>query len=238
MTRKTCIAIFSLFLILGLCFADEPQKKPLMTGKVNAENINIRSDSTASAEVICQVLKDQYLDIILERYDWYKVKLPADADVFIKSDFVKIGEDNVARVTKNNVNIRARPDISAQILGKVSKGEVLKIKETKDGWHKIEPVNCFGWIHKNFLDEIKEAHLAKEVPDEITAIGILKAKTFTRIASYKLITDDNRVYLVRGATAQLAPFIQQRVKIIGKLVNPAEFKSPPIIEIEKIEATN
>lgn len=222
------------------------QKPYSFQGEVNADNINIRSDSTTGSEVICKINKSECVDVLLELYNWYKIRLPKIAPSFIKKDFVTLADNNTAKVIKDNVNIRLRSDTSSPILGKVNKGEVVNILEDKGDWYKIEPVaNSFGWIHKSFVNKLEEKKikLAKKSKEDIEAVsnknitveGIIKPKTFTRIATHKLISDDNKVYLLKGNKEDLIPLNHRRVKIIGKLVDPTKQKNP-IIEVEKIEA--
>ncbi|MBN1913496.1 MAG: SH3 domain-containing protein [Candidatus Omnitrophica bacterium] len=235
-SAKVPLACFlSLFLFLN-CFAQSNKEARLVKGKVNSDNINVRTDSTSSSDMICAVNKGELLEIISLRYDWYKVRLPQQADVYIKKNMVEIGEDNSAVVTKTNVNLRLKPDISSPILGRVTEGDKLDIRSTEGDWYKIEPLKCFGWIHKNFVDEFKEAVSADEASEQITVIGKVRPKVFTRVATHKLILDSGKVYLLHGNTKELVTFNSRNVKVTGKLINPAEYRSPPIIEIEKIEA--
>lgn len=127
-------------------------------GKVTADNINIRSDATVSAQIIYAVSKRDTLEAVSELYDWYKVRLPSGAPAFIKKNLVTIIEPKIAQVTRDRVNIRLKPDESSNIIGKTNKNERVSILEDMGEWYKIKPVdNSFGWIHKKFLERIPEA---------------------------------------------------------------------------------
>jgi uncharacterized protein YgiM (DUF1202 family) len=205
----------------------------LFQGEVKGNDINIRSDSTLSSEVICKVDKGEPLDVSSELYDWYKISLPQAAPSFIKKDFVTLSKDGkIAKVSADFVNIRLRPDISSPILGKVNKDEIVDILQDKGDWYRIKPVkNSFGWIHKSFVSESR-----KDITKDITVEGMVKQKTFTRVASHKLILEDNnKIYLLKADIEDLNPFNNRKVKITGKLVDPTKQKYP-IIEVEKIEA--
>jgi len=248
--RRISIAILFILVVGRVCFAEEPdssgQKKCLFVGEVNSDSINIRSDSTVNSEVVCKINKKECVDVISESYDWYKIRLPQNAPSFIKKDFVDISDDKTATVSKDNVNVRLRPDTASAILGKIDRDEAVNILEDRGGWYKIEPINSsFGWIRKNFVNKIDEEKikLAKKAKKDereattdksISVEGIIKPKTFTRIATHKLITEDDEVYLLNGNKEELASLNGRRVKVVGKII-PAEY-SNPIIEIEKIEA--
>lgn len=219
-------------------------KQYLFQCEVNADDINIRSDSTASAEIICKVNKNEPLDVLSELYGWYKVKLPPGAPSFIKKDFVALDEGKTAKITKDNVNIRLRPDISSPILGKLNQDESVNVLQEFGEWYRIEPVkNSFGWIHSNFVNKIEEKKikLAAEkkneaIQEQITVEGIIKPKTLTHLATHKLTTQDNKLYLLKSNKEDLDSFNNRKVRIIGKLEDPA--RKNPIIEVEKIEALN
>lgn len=169
--------------ITGLiCFArsDEPaaqestvslkQKTILFQGEINADNINVRTDSTTGSRIICTLNKGEQVEVTRELYEWYKIKLPKTAPSFIRKDLVTLIDGKTAKVTKDNVNVRFAPDESSAILGKADINEVINIISETPQWYKIEPVdNCFGWIHRKFVDK------ASTISERIT-----QAKTYPR----------------------------------------------------------
>lgn len=223
------------------CFAAE---QCLFQGQVNADSVNIRADSTSGAEIICKIDKKETLEVVSELYDWYKIRLPRYAPSFIKKDFVKFGEGKSAKILKENVNIRLRSNLSSPILGRVNKDESVKVLQDAGEWYKIEPVhNSFGWVHKNFVHKIEEKKIKvtqgekdEAAKDEITVEGIIKPKNITRVGTHKIISQDNKLYLLKSSKVDLVFFNRRRVKIIGKLEDPA--LKNPIIEVRKIEALN
>ena len=207
----------------------------LFRAEITADNINVRTDSTVSSEVICQVQKGDVVEVVSSRYDWYKIRLPNQAPSYIRKDMVKILEDENAVVIKDKVNVRSKPDISSAILGKLNKGAQISVLEEAQDWYKIEPVNAsFGWLNKNFASRIDEENTAPaQTPLVLT--GLLRAKTFTRAATHKLIGDDGTVYLLKADKQTLDTHNRRRVKITGTVVDPTRIKYP-LIEVKTIEA--
>lgn len=260
------LLLFILFNASNILCAGEPVP---FTGEVNANNINIRSDSTVSAEIICKSAKGERLEVVSERYDWYKIRLPKQAPSFIKKNLVAGIEDKPAdsfdklkasgneliknaKVIKDRVNIRLTPSESSPILGKVDRNEVLTVLEDKGGWYKIEPVNnSFGWISSKFISVVRlPIAAAKPEPPQTQqqAISVTEGKNtiiegiikpygivFKRPATHKLITSDNKIFLLKGNKKSLDQLNYHKVKVIGKLTGPDSQKYP-IIEVEKIEA--
>jgi len=234
MDRIYAISIFLFFQCTTTLYAQEPFP---FKGKVKADNINVRTDSTASSEVICSLDKDTDVEVILELYDWYKIKLPSNAWAFIKKDFATMIDDKTAKVSGDNVNIRLRPDTSSPIIGRVNKDEVVGILEDKGDWYRIEPVSSsFGWIHKGFIkrQEEKLAQKGEEKEEIISVEGVIRPKTMKRIATHKLITEDNKLYLLRGDKDSLVALSHRKVRITGRLIRPVQ-EDYSVIDIAKIE---
>lgn len=224
--------------------AQEEPPQYLFKAEVNENGVNIRSDSTTSAEIICQINKGERLYVISKIYDWYKIRLPLQAPSFIKKDFVDIVQGNSGKIMNDNVNVRLRPDISSTILGRVNKDESVNILGDSGEWYRIEPVkNSSGWIHSMFVENVKDepakppAKNEEETPaEDITVEGIIKPKTITHIATHKLISPDNKIYLLISCNENLSSFNKHKIRVTGKIKNPAA--KNPLIEVEKIEALN
>jgi len=255
--------VVSLFIFTqSICLAQQSQS---FRGEVNANDINIRYDSTVNSEVICKINKGECVEIILELYNWYKIRLPKLAPSFIRKNLVTLIDDKTAKVLKNNVNIRLHPNESSPILGKVDQNEIINILEDKGGWYKIEPVNnSFGWIHKKFVSkscaekisiqeetkainkientkpvekiEMGEVIATTSLGQSITVEGVINpyGKIFKRKGTHKFISEDNKIFLLKGSKKSLDVLNYHRVKIIGKLVDDPKQKYP-IIEVEKTE---
>jgi uncharacterized protein YgiM (DUF1202 family) len=249
--------------------ATPKHKAVLFQGEINANNINIRSDSRVGSKIICIANNGEPVEVIKESYGWYKIRLPKTAPSFIKKNLVGLVDEKTAKVIKDNVNIRLGPDESSPILGKADKNEVINIVEERGEWYKIEPLNnSFGWVNKKFVDKAdtinkrEEVKLAQEISakggpasgwkkenkimdekvsqdESVTIEGIIKpyGKVIKRIATHKLITADNTVFLLKGNKGSLDSLNYHKVKVTGKLINPKD-KKHTIIEIQKIEVSD
>lgn len=224
-------------------------------GEVNANNINVRCDSTISSQVVISVNKGDSVEVISELYDWYKIKLPKTAPLFIRKDLVNLIDEKTGKVIKDRVNFRLLANESSPIIGSFNKDEVIKVLEERGGWYKIEPLsNSFGWIHKKFVNKKAEenrpednktifknednakAYDIKLPGQNIAIIGIINpyGRVFRRIATHKLIDKDNKIFLLKGNREIFNSLTYQKVKVMGKIMGPAKPKYS-LIEVEKIE---
>lgn len=237
-----------IFVCFSLCFAEEPQ---FFQAEVNTDKINIRSDSTVSSLVICQVDKGEILEVVLERYEWLKVRLPKSASVFVKKNLVSIPGKNNAKVIKDRVNIRLKPNEASPVVGRVNSGETITVLEEAGEWYKIEPApSCFGWINKRFATKAK-IHFPIKLPAEaMSAKPGNKEKLFVvegviepygmiikRVATHKITTKNQETYLLRADKKMLNQFNRKMVLVSGKLVRDLK-KKYQIIEVEKVELLN
>ncbi len=246
---------FSFFLIgLSSVFGFES-----FLGRINSDNINIRSDSTINSQVISSINREEIVEVVNELYNWYKIRLPIKAPSFIRKDFVSNVDERTALVLKTGVNIRLGPNESSAILGRVDKNEIINILQESGAWYKISPVNnSFGWIYKKFVDkttapitkklavsnpvkiiQTKDEILTKDGPDgEIVVVGILRSygRVIHRSATHKLITAD-KIFLLKGNIENFNSLINHRVKVTGKIAAKKTNKYP-IIEISKMEILN
>ena len=125
--------------------------------KVIKEKVNIRVDSTAMAPSIGYLYQGEVSNVIEEYYDWCKVILPKRMYCYVAAEFLRRISDNKAEVIVDELNLRSSPSKESYIIGKVSKGTVLFIKEQKGGWFKVRGhPYAYGWVNKSFLQRIQK----------------------------------------------------------------------------------
>jgi uncharacterized protein YgiM (DUF1202 family) len=224
-------------------------------GRINSNNINIRSDSRVTSETICSVSKEDTVDVISELYGWYKIRLPKNAPSYIKKSFAECrsyvkqeqpgGIQNCtdAKLTGNNVNIRLRPDEKSPILGKLKKDEIVAIRSESALWYQIEPVhNSFGWVNKKFVDRQPANNISASAVKAQGVKGIVSAEgmvypygmVIKRKGTHKLITPEKKIFLIRWNKSALDDLNYHKAKVTGKIV-PSPRDKYPVIEIESLE---
>jgi len=267
-SKKANIMLFVLGLwvvpaLLRVCLAEAqfPFK-----GQVDDNDVNIRSDSTVNAQIICTVKKGTRLDVILESYDWYKVRLPKQAPAYVNKNLVQCmdSKNNAgfnaditsstfkrcvnAKVLKDRVNIRLGPSESTIILGQADQDEMVNVITDAGEWFKIVPIqNTFGWIHKKLVSKappaadeiIRIAKKAKEklvVGENVIVEGTIKpyGKVFNRQATHKLITEDNRIFLLKADKENLNALNYHKAKVTGNIIGNPNQKYPTV-EVKILE---
>jgi len=63
-------------------------------------------------------------------------------------------ETQLVRVTADNVNLRAQPDVQSEVVGQSSEGDILIAKSFNEEWVEIVPEDRLDlWVHSEFVSE-------------------------------------------------------------------------------------
>ena len=133
--------------------AEEAQSFPFV-GENTAQNyLNIRAGQSTNFEKVGQLLSGEKVVVVDKDYDWYKIKLPENADSYVSAKYVKVLGEGIAEILGDRVNIRAQPRIGAAILGQVEKEALVRVLEQPDmQWVKIEPIDeSYGWVSAEYI---------------------------------------------------------------------------------------
>ncbi len=256
---KLTLQALCIMLFLTACTANALAFEPF-SGEVTSEGINVRSDSTTTSEVICSLKPGERFEVVAERYDWYKIRVPKSASIFIHKNMVEPLEGKTFTVIKENVNVRLGPSESSVILGRVNKGDAVTVIEGQGDWYRIAPVaTSFAWIHAKFVRKLKPGEslksgtqkkedlpraaatvVSEEQLQEVTVEGLLKPKVVKSIASHKLIVrtpGEKDIFLLKGDRDSLNALNGQMARITGRLEYDAD-QEYPFLYVSKAEAIN
>ena len=163
-----------LFLIL-ICWAScsgFAQNNCPFLGEIISDNINVRTDATISSETICKVRKGEFVVVLKEFYEWYKIRLPKTAPAFVHKSLASSQDNSTAIILKDNVNVRLRPNDSSPILGRLKTNDTIEILYTQGQWFRIAPANnTCGWIHKKF---VKQGSVTNQPPKQASEQEVTK----------------------------------------------------------------
>ncbi len=268
---KKIILVIGIIILIAASRVFAEDIPTLYEAKVLSDDINVRADSTVTADKITTLPKGEVVEVVVEKYDWCRIRLPKEAPAYIRKDLVEIIDDQTAKVVKDVINVRLSSDESSIILGKAGRDEVVIILSEKQGWYAIEPTaNSFGWVNKKFIERIavREASAVVEkdkkvepkkkekrkpvktienktteeeiilpAKEEVIIEGIIQSygRVFKRVATHKLLTLDEKTYLLKGNKKSLDDLVYRHVKISGTIISAPDQKLP-IIEVSKIEA--
>jgi uncharacterized protein YgiM (DUF1202 family) len=128
-------------------------------------NVNVRGQASITSEVITRLQKGQSVTILEEitlrkpKTDepakWFRIALPTNAPVWVHTDFINVTNKTVV---PNRLNLRGGPSENFSILGRLSKGTVVKEVEVRGDWIRIEPpTNGYAFVAAHLLEKVPPA---------------------------------------------------------------------------------
>lgn len=140
------VSLLSLIILAALAATGFAGDTLLM--KVIADRVNLRARPTLSAEVVGQVQEGDILVAKSFKEEWVEV-LPDDAiDFWVHTDFVKAGE-----VTSSKLNVRAGAGINYSVVGVLSRGDKVEVRDQFGEWLKIAPpYGSSLWVTSQFVE--------------------------------------------------------------------------------------
>ena len=151
---KHPIELLVVGLALGgaLMAADEKTEMGVVTG----DRVNVRARALGTAEICCQLKKDDAVEI-LERQqiptigtnteEWVRIKLPEQATVWLEAALI-----DEKGVTKKRVNGRAGPGLRWPVLGVLPKGEMVVVRTNDTDWAGITPPRATSaWVSGHYI---------------------------------------------------------------------------------------
>ncbi|MDD5584425.1 MAG: SH3 domain-containing protein [Candidatus Omnitrophica bacterium] len=172
------------------------------------DDVNVRVDSTSMAQVIATLKKGEEVEVLEERYEWYRIRLPRRFTCYASAQFLEDLGAGKRRVGANILNLRSAPTQQSDVVGKAQKGDILNIIEKKAGWYKVVGYPyMLGWAHKNFFKPIQERYVRQE--------GVILYLKQRDCQANCLLKSDQK-YPLKISSPRYQKFINKRVKIVGK----------------------
>ena len=123
------------------------------SGVVKADKVNIRAGQNKNFEALGSLKQGDTIVVVGQSFNWYKIKLPDDAQAYVSRKLVQFLRDNTGEVSGSRVNIRARASLESAVIGQLTKGTLVKIVETSDEWYRIEPAEgIYGWVLTDLVE--------------------------------------------------------------------------------------
>ncbi len=179
------------------------------TAKVIKGNVNIRLEPYESSPILGRADKNEVINILQDRGEWYKIE-PLN--------------NSFGWVNKKFVNPASQEATAVKPWGGMNKADTINKRE------EVKPAGEMKKENKILDEKVSSG-------ESLTIEGIINpyGKVIKRIATHKLITADNKVFLLKGNKGGLDSLNYHRVRVTGRLT-PNKNPKYTIIEILKIEA--
>ena len=115
---------------------EDVEKPVLMKGKVIANVLNVRSDSSLNSDVIGKLKRNELVEVIGIEENWYEIHFN-ESSVFVSANFIKPIIKS-GRVNANILNVRSLPNRESDVIGKLKRDKKIIIVDELEGWHRIK----------------------------------------------------------------------------------------------------
>jgi len=132
--------------------AETPPKLPY-AGEITSDGVRIRGGDGITYLILAHAESGQCVTVRGERFGWLAIDVPDSCTVWVHKSMVK-KEDGAgtAKVIRDRVNIRARAEAKADILGQVPVGTELKVVDEDGDWVGVAaPPQARAWVHSKFV---------------------------------------------------------------------------------------
>ena len=234
----------------GESMPSEEQLVPFEKFAKTTKQALMRLDSTAFSPELGKIPEDTYLEVVQEKYDWYKIRIPEGSQAFVNSSYITIHSESEGISKASNLNIRSQNSLEAPIIGRLNKDQAIEIIETQGEWLRINPYPySYAWVHKKSLkilseqkekpkatpspeflvseiktlEKILDAQL-KSIKQEPLATGFLKKRgiLFTNYG-YRLENGNQIIFLKVKNTEEADKLLEQKVNVWGKFQNERNY---------------
>ncbi len=127
---------------------------------VKGVDVNVRGQPSFVGEVLTRLQTGATVTVLEELTlnhpppdepaTWYKILLPTNVSVWVKTDYI---DDATKSVKARRVNVRGGPGENYSVLGRLEKGEVVTPLREEKGWEAIEsPSNAYAFVAKDLIE--------------------------------------------------------------------------------------
>lgn len=148
--------------------------KLIVTGDV----VNLRTEPGITHPLVTQVFKNQKYPIIAQKGDWYKIQAGQlqgwIAGWLVKPEPTPISlEPQLGVITGSVVNIRQRPSLDSQIIGKALRGQHKVITGLQEDWYQLElPGENHGWLASWLTEPFRDSTPSRGTKKENSSLAL------------------------------------------------------------------
>ncbi|MGI6669726.1 MAG: NlpC/P60 family protein [Acetivibrionales bacterium] len=132
------------------------------TGIVTENAVNFRANPNTSSKILYQFEKGAQVKVIGSEGEWFKASYN-DITGWINGNYVIIRDEKIGSgvVSGSVVNVRRKPDITSEVLAKLTKGTKVEIFEHSGDWYRVLiGEERYGWMHGDYV-RIQEERVSR-----------------------------------------------------------------------------
>jgi uncharacterized protein YgiM (DUF1202 family) len=142
-------------------------------GVINSPAVNVRSGPGDNYYPTSKIEKGQTVTVVGIRFDWLKIKPPADSYSYVAKAYItRSGDGTTGTVDKPDLRVRAGStlnEMKTTVQTTLQQGDKVTILGEKDEYYKVAPpANVYLYVNKSYVDPVKTVEPA---PEQIVKLG-------------------------------------------------------------------
>jgi len=142
-----------------LAAAGEAVPEPPFVGEVTGTHVYIRAGDGINYTVLAVAENGQRVNVKQRRFGWLGIAVPENSTVWVHKTLVTPDAGGKEGTTaKDRVNVRARANPTADVLGQLPKGARVRVVDQDGDWYGIAaPPQVCAWIDARYVRKVGEA---------------------------------------------------------------------------------
>ena len=130
------------------------------------DNLRVRTGPGLNFKVIGHISKGEVFPKLTENENWFEIGYH-DENAWVSANYMKVYQAQQNKFKKQDeprskkgkiiasiLNVRSKPNLSADIIGKLKEGDIVSFVEKKADWVKVNIDHKMGWVHQDYIEEI------------------------------------------------------------------------------------
>jgi SH3-like domain-containing protein len=151
-TPRRSIAARLAALVAAACLSQLAPAEALAQQMVSIKGrvVNMRAAPSTSAEVMWELSSGYPLVVVSRRGDWLQVRDFENDTGWVARSLTHAQPHHIVKA--RTANIRSGPGTQHRVIGQARYGDVLRTREKREGWVRVESDNQpAGWISRDLL---------------------------------------------------------------------------------------
>ena len=135
---------------IALTATQAPAQPAQQMLSVKGSILNMRSGPSTNTEVLWELQRGYPLQVVQRKSRWLRVKDFEGDTGWVAASLTGRTPHHIVKV--RNANVRSGPGTQNRIVGKANYGELMRTREKRGGWVRVERTQGkSGWISKKLL---------------------------------------------------------------------------------------
>ncbi|UQX54319.1 SH3 domain-containing protein [Cytobacillus pseudoceanisediminis] len=126
---------------------------------ITTDGLRVRKGPGTSYGVLGTIQKGTAYKVMSTEGSWVKIQTPY-GDGWVANEFVQYSgsqkknsssSSQTGKITANSLNVRNRPSLNSDVIGKLNSGETVAVISQNDSWTEISFSGNAGWISSQYI---------------------------------------------------------------------------------------